>query len=53
MMYTFELTQEDLLIINRALLDAPYRHAAPLIDKINQQIAEQENVGRDKSQTEG
>lgn len=35
------LTHDDLSVIVRALHDAPYRFAAPLIGKLNQQIEQQ------------
>ena len=41
--YLFTLSFEDLNVINNALQDAPFKYAAPLIQKINKQIAQQEN----------
>jgi hypothetical protein len=37
----FELDEKDLIIIDRALQDRPFKEVAPLIDKINAQIQEQ------------
>lgn len=43
--YTFTFNKQDLEILNKALLDAPipYKFVAPLITKINEQIATQEH----------
>jgi hypothetical protein len=38
---TLILTQEQLQILNAALLEVPYRIAAPLISNINSQIQRQ------------
>ena len=37
-----ELTQEHLQIIGAALAELPFRVAAPVIEEINRQIAEQQ-----------
>lgn len=39
--YLLKLTPADLAAMDRALQDLPFRIAAPLIDKINAQIAAQ------------
>ena len=36
--YTLELTVEQLAVIDSALADVPFKHAAPLIMVINEQI---------------
>jgi hypothetical protein len=38
-----EFNEQQLGILNAALVEIPYRMAAPLIQHINQQIQEQEN----------
>lgn len=48
--YELKLTIFDLRVINDALLQLPYRIVAPLIDKINTQIAEIQK--REKEQEE-
>jgi hypothetical protein len=40
-------TQEQLQILNTALLEVPYRLAAPLISSINSQIQKQFNQRQD------
>jgi hypothetical protein len=40
-------TQEQLQILNTALLEVPYRLAAPLISSINSQIQQQFNQRED------
>ena len=42
MTYKIELTEQDLQILSAALGEIPFKIAAPLVDKINKQIAEQE-----------
>lgn len=44
---TLTLTQEQLQILNAALLEVPYRLAAPLISSINNQIQRQFNQRED------
>lgn len=39
-MYNIELNDNDMQVLNLALIELPYKIAAPLIDKINKQIAE-------------
>lgn len=41
MEYTITVTEEELGVIARALMEMPYKTAAPLFDKLNQQIAGQ------------
>lgn len=41
-MYKLNLTKEQLVIIDRALTELPYRIVAPLFEEINKQIKEQE-----------
>lgn len=41
MEFTFSFNEQQLLLINKALLELTFREAAPLIDNINKQISEQ------------
>lgn len=41
-MIKLELTEQDLQILSAALGEIPFKLAAPLIDKLNKQIAEQQ-----------
>ena len=41
MEYTLTITEEDLGVIARALVEMPYKTVAPLFDKLNQQVAGQ------------
>ena len=43
MNYLIDVTQEELGVIARALMEMPYKHVAPLFEKLNQQITEQQN----------
>ena len=38
---TFEFTEQDLQVLDKAIQQLPYYLAAPLLKKINEQIAEQ------------
>ena len=42
MEYSIRLDTEDFPVLSAALVELPYKVSAPLIDKINKQIAEQE-----------
>lgn len=42
MEYTITVTEEDLGVIVRALMERPYREAAPLLGRLDAQIAEQQ-----------
>ena len=44
---TLSFTQEQLQVLNAALLEVPYRLAAPLISSINSQIQQQFNQRED------
>jgi hypothetical protein len=44
--YLLKLTPADLSVIDRALQEMPFRIAAPLINKINAQIAAQQQQSR-------
>lgn len=44
---TLSFTQEQLQVLNTALLEVPYRLAAPLISSINNQIQQQFNRRED------
>lgn len=48
MNYTLTFTEQQLLVLNQALQDLPFKMAAPLFDAINKQIQEQEQVEADK-----
>ena len=38
--YILRLNDSDMVILNNALVNLPYKQAAPLINKINSQIQE-------------
>lgn len=40
--YLLKLTPADIAVLDRALQEMPYRLAAPLVDKLNAQIREQQ-----------
>jgi len=42
MTYKIELTEQDLQILSVALGEIPFKLAAPLVEKLNKQIAEQQ-----------
>lgn len=42
MEYTVKLEEQDFRVLSVALAEMPYRLAAPLIMKINQQVASQQ-----------
>ena len=42
MIYKIELTEQDLQVLNMAIGEIPFKLAAPLVDKLNKQIAEQQ-----------
>jgi hypothetical protein len=42
MTYKIELTEQDLQILSAALGEIPFKIAAPLVDKLNKQITEQQ-----------
>lgn len=42
MIYKIELTEQDLQILSAALGEMPFKIAAPFTEKINKQIAEQQ-----------
>lgn len=53
MEYTVKLDEKDFSVLSAALVEIPYKISAPLIDKLNRQIAEQhaskpENVKEEK-----
>ena len=41
MKYTVTIDEKDLAVLSMALVELPFKVAAPLIDKLNRQIAEQ------------
>ena len=42
MEYVFRLDEKDVEILSAALVELPYKIVAPLIDRLNRQIMEQE-----------
>lgn len=44
MTYKIELTEQDLQILSAALGEIPFKIAAPLVEKLNKQIAEQQQL---------
>lgn len=48
MEYTIKLSEQDFPALSAALGELPYRVAAPLVEKINRQIAEQQNAEKDR-----
>ncbi len=42
MTYKIEFTEQDLQILSAALGEIPFKIAAPLVEKLNKQIAEQQ-----------
>lgn len=43
MEYIFKITEQELHVLSAALVELPYKMSAPLIDKLNRQIAEQQS----------
>jgi hypothetical protein len=43
-----EFTQQQLQILNTAIIELPYRVAAPFIDHINHQVKRQQDLEVDK-----
>jgi hypothetical protein len=41
-----ELTEQDIQILSAALGEIPFKLAAPLVDKLNKQIAEQQTTSQ-------
>lgn len=46
MKFNLSLTKEQLSVVNDALIEAPYRIAAPLIQDINAQIQRQFDIAK-------
>ena len=42
MTYKIELTEQDLQVLNMAIGEIAFKLAAPLVEKLNKQIAEQQ-----------
>lgn len=42
-MTNLEFTDQEMMIINSALVEMPYRVVAPLIKNINEQLAQQQD----------
>lgn len=47
MEYSIKLTEQELNILSAALVELPFKVAAPLIAKINSQIAERQNAKKE------
>ena len=54
MEYTLKFTEQDLSVLSTALIELPYKISAPLIDKLNKQIAVQagKNAEKEKAKEE-
>lgn len=50
MQYTVTVDEKDLAILSVALVELPYKISAPLIDRLNRQIAEQAGKNSDAEQ---
>ena len=48
MEYTLSLNEQDFSVLSAALVEMPFKLAAPLIQKINLQIAEREKAEQEK-----
>ena len=46
MEYKIVLTEQDLSILSAALVEMPFKVVAPLVQKLNSQIAEQRKQGQ-------
>ncbi len=46
MEYKIVLTEQELSILSAALVELPFKVAAPLVQKLNKQIAEQRKQGQ-------
>ena len=44
MNYKIELPEEQIGLVARALMELPYKSAAPILDSINRQISEQQDA---------
>ena len=42
MEYTIKITEQDVSVLSAALVELPYKLSAPLIDKLNRQLIEQQ-----------
>lgn len=49
MEYSITLTEQELGILSAALVELPFKVVAPLVAKINKQIAEQSSADRQES----
>lgn len=50
MEYVVRLDEKDIPVLSAALVELPYRIAAPLIDRLNRQIAEQQKQDAKKQE---
>lgn len=50
MEYTVKVNENDISILSAALVELPFKVSAPLIDKLNRQIAEQSGKNTDAEQ---
>ena len=53
MEYAITVTEEELGVIARALMEMPYKTVATLFDKLNQQIAGQKQATEEPAPQEG
>ena len=51
MSHTLTFSDEDMAVIERAIAELPFRVAAPLVQRINQQLSDQQQPA-DKSDPE-
>lgn len=51
MKFNLSLTKEQLAVINSALMEAPYKIAAPLLQELNAQIQRQFDIAKGDSPT--
>lgn len=48
MEYIIKLNENDMMVLNNALVNLPYKQAAPIINKINAQIQEVQHENTNK-----
>jgi hypothetical protein len=48
MSYKLELTEQDLQVLNMGIGEIAFKLAAPLVEKLNKQIAEQQKINDEK-----
>ena len=47
MEYIVKITEQDIVVLSAALVELPYKVSAPLIERLNMQIAEQADKNSD------